>query len=194
MNRLEEFLQNLDLKNKAMLYLSVLIVGIIVYYNFNYNVLNSKIQNNSKKIVNLKKRLNISPREYNNKLSKLKKEYKNLKIVENEKLQDLSYLNRRLKLSHLNINDKNFYTLLENILSKSYDFDLTPSFYIQKDFGNFKKYIVDINGSFTVCSEKKLFDLIKFLESRKYVVNIDTFNLDKNTSNFFIRYNIWGIK
>jgi hypothetical protein len=39
MNRLEEFLQNLDLKNKIMVYFSVVIIGIIFYYEYNYSVL-----------------------------------------------------------------------------------------------------------------------------------------------------------
>jgi hypothetical protein len=193
-NRLEEFLQNLDNKNKIMLYLSILIIAVIIYYNFNYNFLNSEITDNDKEIKKLEKKVNSSIKNYVNTLFKLKKEYKNLTVIKNEKIQDLEYLNKRIDLSYLKINDKNFYSLLENILYKSNNLNLTPDFYINKDFNEFKKYIIDIKGVLGFCQEKNLFDFIKFLESRKYCVNIDKFSLEKNNSTYFIRYNIWGIK
>jgi len=194
MNRLEEFLQNLDIKNKVMLYLSIIIVGIIIFYNFNYNVLSIEINENNKLINDLQKKVNFSLKEYNKKLVKLKKEFKKLKINENEKLQDLEYLNKRLDISFLNINDKNFYTLLENILYKCSMLNLSPSFYINQDFGKFKKYIIDINGALNECDEKKLFEFIKFLESIKYVNTIKKFSVDYNSSKYFISYEIWFLK
>ncbi|GAX87078.1 conserved hypothetical protein [Lebetimonas natsushimae] len=194
MNRLEEFLQDLDNKNKIMLYLSVVIIGIIIYYNFNYSFLSSKIDSNQEKIKKLEKSLNFSIKNYNIKLAKLKKEYKNLLTIENEKLQDLEYLNKRINLSTLNVNDKSFYSLLEKILSKSYDEGLTPDFYIHKNIDRFKKYTIDINGSVEVCDEKNLLNFIKYLESRKYINNLSKFKLDINSTNYFIKYNIWGLK
>lgn len=194
MNRLEEFLQNLDKKNKIMLYLSVVIIGVIVYYNFNYSFLSSKIDENEEKIKKLEQNYNFSIKNYNFKLAKLKKEYKSLLAIENEKLQDLEYLNKKINLSILNIDDKKFYSLLEKILSKSYDDGLTPDFYINQNIDKFKKFTIDINGSIGVCEERNLFNFIKYLESRKYVVNISKFKLDNNRSNYYIKYNIWGLK
>jgi hypothetical protein len=193
MNKIEEFLQNLDTKNKIMLYLSILVLGIIIYYNYNLNVLNVAISENNKEIKQLQRKSNISLKDYNLKLTALKKEYKKLLVLVNQKMQDLDYLNKRLALSSVNINDKKFYSLMENILNKSYSLNLMPNFYIDKSFDKFKEYSIDINGSFGVCNEKKLFDFIKFLESRSYVNNISNFQFDKNSSNYFIRYNIWGI-
>lgn len=194
MNRIEEFLQTLDIKNKIMLYLSIIIIGVIVYYNFNYDFLYSKIKNNDREIQNLEKKVLISMKDLNKKLAKLKKEYKNLKALKNEKIQDLEYLNKRINLSVLNINDSQFYTFLENILNKSDNLNLNPNYYIKQNFAQFKKYIIDINASFGFCQEKNLINFIKYLESRKYVVNIDKFKLDTNNSDYFIEYNIWGIK
>jgi hypothetical protein len=194
MNRLEEFLQNLDLKNKIMLYLSIVVVGVIIYYNFNYNILNSQIEDNNKQLKKLEKRVNFSFKNYKKKLIKLKKEYKNLKIIKNEKIQDLDYLNKRIDLSPLKLDDKKFYSILESILYNSSSLNLTPDFYIDKKFDKFKKYVIDINGTLAYCQEKNLFNFIKFLKSGKYVVNIDNFRFDVNSSNYFIRYNIWGLK
>jgi hypothetical protein len=194
MNRFEEFLQGLDIKNKIMLYLSVLIVGIIIYYNFNYNNLNAQIEDNNRLLKSLNKKIHISKKDYILKLNKLKKEYKNLKIKKNEKIQDLEYLNKRIDLSYLNINDKNFYSFLENILYKSSILDLNPNFYITQNFDKFKRYVIEIKGSLGFCEEENLFNFIRFLESSRYVVNVDSFKLDKNGSGYFIRYNIWGVK
>jgi hypothetical protein len=194
MNRFEEFLQGLDIKNKIMLYLSVLIVGIIIYYNFNYNNLNAQIEDNNRLLKSLNKKIHISKKDYILKLNKLKKEYKNLKILKNEKIQDLEYLNKRIDLSYLNINDKNFYSFLENILYKSSILDLNPNFYITQNFDKFKRYVIEIKGSLGFCEEENLFNFIRFLESSRYVVNVDSFKLDKNGSGYFIRYNIWGVK
>jgi hypothetical protein len=193
-DRIEEFLQNLDIKNKVLLYLSVLIFGIIIYYNFNLNYLSPKIKYNENLIKKLEKKTHLSLKSYNKKLYELKKKYKSLLALKNEKIQDLKYLNKRINLSVLFINDKKFYSLLENILNKSYDLGLNPNFYITQNFDKFKKYIIDVNGTVGICEEKDLLDFIKYLESSKYVVNIDEFTFDFNSSNYFIRYNIWGIK
>jgi uncharacterized protein YlbG (UPF0298 family) len=194
MNRLEEFLQNLDKKNLILLYLSVFIIGIIIYYNFNYNVLSSKIDENSQLIGDLENKANVSLKKYNTKLAKLKKEYRNLKIKEYSKLQDLDYLNKKIDLSILNINDKNFYSLLENILYKSSVLNLNPNFYINKNINNFKIYNIEINGTLGYCNERNLFNLIKFLESQKYVNSVESCYIDENRSNFYIKYNVWGLK
>ncbi|WP_024787669.1 MULTISPECIES: hypothetical protein [unclassified Lebetimonas] len=194
MNRLEEFLQNLDKKNLLLLYLSVFIIGIIIYYNFNYNVLSSKIDENSRLIGDLENKANVSLKKYNTKLAKLKKEYRNLKIKEYSKLQDLDYLNKKIDLSILNINDKNFYSLLENILYKSSVLNLNPNFYISKNNNNFKIYNIEINGTLGYCNERNLFNLIKFLESQKYVNSVESCYIDENRSNFYIKYNVWGLK
>jgi hypothetical protein len=194
-NRLEEWLQDLDSKNKIALYIMIVAIAGVIYYYFNYSVLYTKINKNEKKIVSLKKKLNLPIKNYAIKLPVLTKKYKNLLTAKNKRLQDLEYLNERINISFLHINEKDFYALLENILNESYNLKLTPSFYISQSFGTFKKYIINIEGAFGYCQEKNVFDLIKFLESRKYVVSIDKFNLDNNGSlKFFIRYNIWGIK
>jgi hypothetical protein len=141
-NRIEEFLQTLDIKNKIMLYLSIIIIGVIVYYNFNYDFLYSKIKNNDREIQNLEKKVLISMKDLNKKLAKLKKEYKNLKALKNEKIQDLEYLNKRINLSVLKINDSQFYTFLENILNKSDNLNLNPNYYIKQNFAQFKNCLL----------------------------------------------------
>jgi len=194
MNRLEEFLQDLDQKNRIMLYLSVVVVGIIIFYNFNYAILSAEIDENSAKIDKLNKDVHFSMRHYNSKLVKLKRESKKLILKKNEKAQDLSYLNTRINLSSLKTDDKIFYSILEGILSKSASLNLNPSFSITQEVDKVNKYQIKINGTFQKCSEKNLFNLIKFLESKKYVNTIDKFYIDKNSSVYSIEYNIWSIK
>ena len=194
MNRLEEFLQDLDTKNKILLYLSVVVVGIIIYYNINYNYLSSKIETNKKEIVKLKKENNININSYNKQIAKLKKDVKKLKLIANEKLKDLQYLNERINLAVVKIDDNKFYSLLEKILYKSSDLGLSPNFLINQNMGKFKTYTLEINGSLPECGYKNLFSFVKFLESQKVINNIDKFKMNKKNSNFYIRYNIWGIK
>ena len=194
MNKLEEFLEQLDNRNKIMLYVSVVVVAIIIFYNFNYAVLSAEIDENSAKIDKLNKEVHFSLNHYNAKLVNLKKTSKKLVLKENEKLQDLDYLNKRLNLSILNVDDKKFYSILENILSKTSALNLTPSFSIDKNMTKFNKYEIKIDGVVQNCSEAKLFNLIKILESGRYVSNIDKFSIDKNSSTYSINYNIWGIK
>lgn len=194
MNRLEEYLQDLDNKNKFILYFSIVALGGLIYYYFNYDVLYTQITKTQNKISAIEKKINLPIKNYAIKLPVLKKKYKNLLILKNKRLQDFEYLDERINISFLNIGEKDFYTLLEKILYKSYNLNLTPSFYIDESFDVFKKYIVNIEGRLGYCQEKKVFDLVKFLESSKYVVNINKFNLDSNISKYFIKYNIWGIK
>jgi len=193
-SKLEEFFQNLDNKNKLFLYLSVVIVAIILYYNLNYNYFSKQININNKKIQNLNRRNKINIKRYRNKAIKLKTEFKKLNFIVNENLRDLQYLNERLNLSILSINDNKFYSLLENILFKSSNLNLSPTFTISQDNSKFKIYSIDINGSISYCNDKNLFSFIKYLESRKLVNNISNFYFNKKTSKFYIKYNVWGIK
>jgi len=194
MNKLEEFLEQLDKKNKIMLYMSVVIAAITLFYNFNYSSLRVQIEQNDKKISKLNKEVHFSLNHYSIKLANLKKISKKLVLKENEKLQDLDYLNRRVALSILNVDDKIFYSILEDILSKTSSLNLTPSFSIDKNITKFNKYQIKINGLVQNCAEEKLFKLIKILESRRYVNSINEFFIDRNNSTYYIEYNIWGIK
>ena len=194
MNRFEEFLEDLDTKNKIFLYLSIVVIGIIIYYNFNLSYLSEEINKNEKKIVKLQKENRINVKSYDKQIVKLKKDFKNLKLTLNEKFKDLKYLNERLNLSVLKINDSKFYSLLENILFQSSNLNLSPNFLINSQINDFKNYNIEINGSLPYCGDSNLFSFIKFLESQKVVNDIDKFYFDKNSSEFYIKYNIWGIK
>jgi len=194
MNRFEEFLEDLDTKNKIFLYLSIVIIGIIIYYNVNLSYLSGKINKNERIIVKLQKKNKINLKNYHKQIVKLKRTFKNLSLTLNEDFKDLKYLNERLNLSVLKINDNKFYSLLENILFQSSNFNLSPNFVINSQINDFKSYHIEINGSLPYCGENNLFNFIKFLESQKVVNNIDKFYFDKNSSDFYIRYNIWGIK
>jgi hypothetical protein len=192
MNRLEEFLQNLDIKNKIMLYVSLVIVAGIIYYNFNLGYMSSKIEDNKKVIKDLEKKIHFSIKENRHKLAVLKKEYKQLILKERKHKENLEYLNRRISFSSLRLDDSKFYSLLRDILNKSNLLNLAPNFVINKKVDKFVKYNLEINGSLNICEEKKFFELIKFLESTKYVSNIES--LDRNSTDYLIHYTVWGIK
>jgi hypothetical protein len=193
LSTLEDYLQELDLKNKIVLYVSVLIFFGIIYYYFNYDYFNSKMEENRSKIIELKRENHFSVKKAKIKLAHLKKELKKLKLEKDELKADMVYLKRKLTLSHLKVDDDKFYSLLEKVLYKSIELDFAPNYLIKKeDKKDFIKYSLDINSSFNICEENKLFNLIKFLESTKYVATIEGF--DENNSDFFIRYSIWGVK
>jgi len=194
MNRLEEFLQDLDTKNRIFLYLSVVVVAITIYYNLNYNYLSDKIDKNKEEIKKLKKESKIDINVYNKKIVTLKKEHKKLTVLRNEKFKDLKYLNVRLNLSSLKIDDNKFYSILKNILSETGTLGLSPNFAITQNVDKFKTYTIEINGILPYCGEKSLFTFVKFLESQSVVNNIDKLSFDKNSSTFYIKYNMWGIK
>jgi len=197
MNSIENYLQTLDKKNLIMLYLSVVVVFLIIYYNFNYSYLNEKIKTGSDKIALLKSKY-AKNEIYEKKLARLKKLTQSLKKENLSLSEDLRYLNVLIKTSDvLHINDRKFLNILEEVLFKASINDIQASYTISKELNDYKIYQIDINGTFDASEFGNFNEFIKNMESVKSINEIKFLkfylNKDKKNVYFEIKYYLWGL-
>ncbi|ACM93665.1 hypothetical protein NAMH_1376 [Nautilia profundicola AmH] len=179
MNRIEEYLNSLDKKNLVLLYASIIIAVFIVYYNYNYNILQEKIDNYNVKIVQLKKKLE-STNSLRSVLSELKTQLKKLKKQNVSLNEDLKYLNVLVKTSSiLHINEKNFLNILKNVLHNAIQNNIKASYTIDKNTDEYKKYIINVQGEFEPEMFDKFYEFIKNLEKIKAIKEITQLKIIK---------------
>ena len=179
MNRIEEYLNSLDKKNLVLLYASIIIAVFIVYYNYNYNILQEKIDNYNVKIVQLKKKLE-STNSLRSVLSELKTQLKKLKKQNVSLNEDLKYLNVLVKTSSiLHRNEKNFLNILKNVLHNAIQNNIKASYTIDKNTDEYKKYIINVQGEFEPEMFDKFYEFIKNLEKIKAIKEITQLKIIK---------------
>jgi len=194
MNKFETYLNSLDKKNIILLYLSIIIIAVIVYYNFNYGVLSKQINTNSekisflqskvKKVSNLQEKLNNIKAQ----LNKLKKQ--NLSLNE-----DLKYLNLLIKTSSiLHVDEKSFLNVLKDVLQNATNNNIEASYTINKSIKDYVVYQIDINGEFSPEEYGNFYKFIRDLEKIRAVKEIKNLTFEKKKDvNFNIQLLIWGI-
>jgi len=179
MNRIEEYLNSLDKKNLVLLYASIIIAVFIVYYNYNYNILQEKIDNYNVKIVQLKKKLE-STNSLRSVLSELKTQLKKLKKQNVSLNEDLKYSNVLVKTSSiLHRNEKNFLNILKNVLHNAIQNNIKASYTIDKNTDEYKKYIINVQGEFEPEMFDKFYEFIKNLEKIKAIKEITQLKIIK---------------
>jgi DNA-directed RNA polymerase subunit L len=194
MNKLETYLNSLDKKNIVLLYLSVVIIAVIIYYNFNYSVLSGQITANRDKISVLQsKLLNVS--DLQRKLNSVKSELNKLKKQNLSLNEDLKYLNLLIKTSPLlHIDEKCFLNVLKEILQKGTDNGIEASYTINSDIKDYIIYRIDITGDFAPGQYRDFYKFIQDLEKIKAVKEIKNLNFEKKRKvEFQIRLLLWGI-
>lgn len=180
MNRVEEYLNTLDKRNIVMLYASVIIAVFVVYYNFNYSVLQKSINENNQEIISLKHKLNRS-NTLLLELKKLKTEAKKLKKKNLSLTEDLKYLNLLVKTSPvLHIEEKHFLEILRQILKKAVNSNIEASYKIEKNTDKYKTYEIEVNGEFSPAEFENFYKFIKNLESIGAIKEIRELKIDKN--------------
>jgi len=197
-NKIEDYLNNLDNIDKKILILlyllCTLLIGLI-YYSFNYSILREKIEQYDYQIESLEKKIKSNK----SLITKLKKLRKNTKILEykNSSLEeDIKYLNMLINSSNiLNINEKRFFTILRNILQKAVENNIKASYKIEINVNKFKVYSIYINGKFNKEKFFNFFNFIKDLESIKNVKKVHNLSLTKenNFIKFSLIINFWSI-
>jgi predicted metal-dependent enzyme (double-stranded beta helix superfamily) len=194
MNKIEEYLNSLDKKNIMFLYVSVVIAAFIFYYNFNYSVLQKKIDTNNQEMITLENKLKkISILSL--KLKKLKIKLKRLRKQNISLNEDLKYLNMLIKTSAvLHIDEKKFLSILKDILQKATNNNINASYVINKNIADFKTYIIEIKGEFDPLNFDKFYMFVKNLESIKAIKEIKNLNLSKRDNvKFEIKILFWSI-
>jgi len=197
-NKIEDYLNNLDNIDKKILILLYLLCALLIgliYYSFNYSILREKIEQYDYQIESLEKKIKSNK----SLITKLKKLRKNIKILEykNSSLEeDIKYLNMLINSSNiLNINEKRFFTILRNILQKAVENNIKASYKIEINVNKFKVYSIYINGKFNKEKFFNFFNFIKDLESIKNVKKVHNLSLTKenNFIKFSLIINFWSI-
>jgi hypothetical protein len=158
----------------------VIIAVFVVYYNFNYSVLQKSINENNQEIISLKHKLNRS-NTLLLELKKLKTEAKKLKKKNLSLTEDLKYLNLLVKTSPvLHIEEKHFLEILRQILKKAVNSNIEASYKIEKNTDKYKTYEIEVNGEFSPTEFENFYKFIKNLESIGAIKEIRELKIDKN--------------
>ncbi|MEO1923355.1 MAG: hypothetical protein ABGX25_02405, partial [Nautiliaceae bacterium] len=178
MNRIEEYLQSLDNKNRLMLYVAILLLGGFIYYYVNYNIFYQKIVSleNKKRdiILKMKKQTNTVTTE----LVKLKKKYKKLLKQHTILKGDLKYLIVVVNTSKkIFIDDKKFFYILNKILENSNKYQINSTYLINTKKKELKDFNVILNGSVDVNEFLNLANFIRSVEKMNFVKSVNYVNL-----------------
>ena len=179
MSRLIDFLENLDRKNLILLYLSILLLGVVVYINFNMKFLSDKIgyyDSQIRKYQKLKNQKYIASLE--NEYVNLQKEEKKLINIKFQKEEELKRINTLINTSPiLYINDNEFAKILKSILYNSSKYNVKISLNIQSDDKDFKTYKIFVTGE--SASVYNLYQFIKSIEAIRKIKEITTLKATK---------------
>jgi len=196
--RIEEYLKELDNKNTMFLYISVFILAAIVYYNYNIEVLGSEISKKQKEITKLEKKLKQTSR-LEVTLRKLKKELKKLQSRQVVLNEDLKYINTLVNSSPvLHIDEVKFLDILKDVLKKATLSNIEADYEIIKTLSDYKKYEIKIQGNFLPVDFENFAIFIKNLEKIKAIKKIDDINFTKNEKekkiNFDMKILFWSLQ
>jgi len=192
MNRLNEFLENLDKKNLIMLYVSILIICfIIVYYVYQDILLPKKELLTNQKISLIKK-----IRELRNKpeiITVLRRKYKNKKIKVNEAKEDLRYLKELIySTPRLNISQKEYLNILDKYIQIGSNINAS---FIFNETKKLNKYNIEINGKFSPVNYFEFVKFLKTLQKPNAIVTINDLLLNyDNVVNYDINLSMWSFK
>jgi len=194
-NKIEDYLNNLDKKNLILFYLlSAILIGLI-YYSFNYSILEDKIKQYNYQIESLEKKI----RDNNSLTAKLEQLEKTIKILETKNFslkEDIKYLNMLIKSSNIfNINEKKFFIILKNILQKGVDNNIKASYRIEISANKLKVYSIYISGKFSKENFFNFFNFIKDLESIQNIKKIQNLSITKedNFIKFSLTIDFWSV-
>lgn len=202
MKRIEEYLKNINQKEKIMLYATFPVLIFIGYYNFIYNSFVEQEKKLHKKKSTLIK--NISSIKSDKKKYKiLQKKYYRLQTDINSLTQDYRY--SKISFNSLNViklSDAKFLKIIQYLLEKAKDRNLDISININKNikhnkhFNNAIAIIISGNGNYV--------DFVKYIRD---IENIDSLSIIKQVNisvskvknvleqnKFIIKFDLVGIK
>ncbi len=192
MNKIKDYLENLDTKNLIMLYLSILILFFIMgYFIYQKIIFPKKQQLINQEISLIKKIREVKSNNYE--VIKLKKIYKNKKLKINSLREDLNYLNALIySVPKININKKRYLNIIDNYLQIGSSLNASFKFNQTKKID---KYNIYISGKFLPEEYFIFVKFLKILQNPKAIVTINNLDLNyKKYINYDINLSIWSIK
>ena len=199
--RIDEFLEEKEPKEKYMIYGSIIVVFIIIYYYFNYMNLNKAVEEQKIVLTNLQSQYDIS--SYNQKLIKKRNEYINLikqiKTIKND-LNKIKTKVATAKHPLLVVNDNKIFLYLKDIFKFSISKYIFPSYEINESINKLKLYQVSFKGSTNFNNFKNVISFVRYMEKNNFVSYVDEFEFNisvkgKRRFNYFQGImNIWSYK
>ena len=201
-DKLDDFLNEREDKEKYMIYLSIVIVIGMIYYFFNWNMLHKEIIERKSTLKSIEKSYDIKSYENKLRISKNKFTVLNNKISSLEKnIQEIQKLITSIKSVKLFVDDNDLFMFLQNVFSLSIKKSLFPSYTIDKKKSDLlTHYQIKIKGKTTLNNFINFIHILRFVEKSDYIVNLNRveFNVSNysygTVSDFNSTINIWSYK
>lgn len=201
-DRLDEFLNERENKEKYMIYISIVIVTGLIYYFFNYKMLYFEVKQKQNDVAYVKQNYDI--KSYERKLTISKNKFNDL----NHKIKDLKdnikyiqALIASVKGINFFVQDDDLFSFLKNVFSFSIQKNLFPSYSISKQKKSLlKEYTIKIKGETSLKNFINFISMLRYMEKSNYIITFNRveFNVSKysygSVSDFNSTVNIWSYK
>jgi len=199
--RIDEFLSEREAKEKFMIYASIFIVFIIIYYFFNYSVLYRRLKEEKSSLTNTQKQYDIA--SYEKKLKLKRNEYLNLytriKRIKNDlkKIDNIIYESKYPKLI---VKNDDIFKYLKGVFNYSISKYVFPSYKISKKSRELTKYTIRFRGETSFNNFRNFLYFLRYMENNNFIsyFNRVEFNVSnyggKRISDFNGSFNIWSYK
>ena len=200
-NKLDDFLAEREDKEKYMIYGSIIIVFIIIYYYFNYMNLYKKIQYKQHSLEKVKKSYDIT--SYSQKLKLKRKEYfvlsKNIKDAKTN-LNKINKLIVAAKNPKLIVDRKEIFEYLRDVFKFSISKYVFPSYEINESNDSVKQFTIFFKGEIYPDNFKNVVSFLRYMENNNFISSVNSFEFNitvtgkHKISDFNGTFNIWSYK
>ena len=200
--KLDDFFNEREPKEKYMIYISIIIVIGIIYYLFNYKFLYNDLKQKQRDIVYTRKSYDI--KAYEKKLLITKNKFNNLKREISSLEDNLKYIKNlisSIKSVNFFVNDDELFLFLKNVFSFSIKKSLFPSYSLsKKKHSALKEYKIVMKGQTSLKNFISFISTLRFIEKSHYIVTFDKveFNVSKyrygTVNDFNSTFSIWSYK
>ena len=198
--KIDQFLSERENKEKYMIYASIFIVFVIVYYYFNINYLYMKVERAQSNLKNIKKNYNLS--HYKRELIKKRNIYLNLSNKTKDIKENLKKINSLILLSKnpkLIVTKDDLFKYLKDVFNFSVNKYVFPSYEINESKNKLVEYTISFDGSTSFNNFKNVFLFFRFMENNNFISYFN--NIELNVSKYgnkvgYFRgnFNIWSYK
>jgi len=201
-SKLDEFLEEKEPKEKYMIYGSIVVLFIIIYYYFNYMNLSKKVEEEQIALKSIQSQYDIS--SYNQKLIKKRNEYfnilKQIKIIKND-LGKINNIITKTDNPELIVKKDKIFEYLRNVFKFSISKYVFPSYEINETIMNeMKLYNISFKGNTYFDNFRNVIKFLRYMEKNKFVAYIDRFEFNMSVygknrvSDFNGTLSIWSYK
>jgi len=169
--KIDQFLNERENKEKYMIYGSILIVFIIICYYFNFNYLyNTKIKTAKSELTKVKKNYNLS--HYKRELVKKRNRYLNLSNELKNIKKDLKKINNLIlssKNPKLIVTKDDLFKYLKDVFNFSINKYIFPSYEINESKNDLVTYNIFFKGRTSFNNFKNFILFIKYMENNDFI-------------------------